>query len=191
MANKIVFTTHPESSSAINDLRLSQSCLPYHRRKRIAEYEGRWGRKFKNYYEPDEEGYWKRYYQPLVYWFLFLIKSIEADLWAFDIRNLSWEFAYYIYVQQGDPDNDEFAFRCSQPIWFITIRDPRGEIIHKNWTFAIDEEGDLQIKRGPATHEDPMANAMYIHDKTYERFYEIVRTYGQLESWAKNKNKAS
>lgn len=186
MAKQIVFTVDHESSSKMNDSRLSQARIPYYKRKRIAEYEKRWGRKFKSLYDPSDERFWAPHYRPLVCWFLNLIRSIESDVGYSCESDLSWEFAWYIHVQEGGPD-DEFAIRCSAPIWFVTIRDSSGEIIHKNWSIGIDDEGDLQLKRGKATNEDPMSNGYYIHDDTHKRLCSIIRTHMQLVDWTKNK----
>ena len=187
MAQQIVFTRDPESSGGMSHIKLSKVCLPFHVIRKHQEQDRKLG-----IFRPglDYEELLVRRAAPLIHWISKLVSDVERDVKFPDVKNLSWEFAYYIYIHEGDA-GDEFAFRCSAPLWFITVRDPSGENIHKNWSIAIDDDGELNLKRGKATSENSIADGYYIHDNCYGRLCDIVRTHMQMVDWAKNKNKTS
>ena len=188
MAKQIVFTTNSESSFRMPHNKLSNVCLPYHVIHKQHEVDRKLGICLSGPDDYRELLSWRA--APLIHWMSKLIGDIEYDVKFPGVNNLSWEFAYYIYAQEGDAD-DEFAVRFSAPLWFITIRDSSGENIHKNWSIAIDYDGDLNLKRGIASSENSMADGYYIHDNCYGRLCDIVRTHMQMADWSKNKNKPS
>lgn len=90
----------------------------------------------------------------LITWFFEFIQSIQGVT----NEDFHFEFAYYIHAEQCNEES-EYVIRASPPMWFVTISDFEKSIVHKNWTIAFDNWGDVLIKRGPATSNDPMSNA--------------------------------
>lgn len=166
MARSIVFAPDPESCmSAAGDHLLTRDAVPFSVRLREFKKEKKcnprldWGH-FIGYFEedPTDEDAWnfrhlQRMRRPLLLWVAEFIQRVEAHLGRDfeDADRLSWTFSYYLHRSET-----EEAIRFSVPVWFMRVTDPENQVVHPNWTVALDYWGDFRIKRGIVTDDNPM-----------------------------------
>ncbi len=123
----------------------------------------------------------------MIEWMYDFMREVESNLKS---ERFHFEFAYYMAISYGDAE-DEFVSRSSCPMWFVTIRDFEGAIVHKNWAIAFDDWADVLIKRDPATSEDPMSNAPnFCHCKTMkEKLFSAIKEHIRLRTFRLNRMK--
>lgn len=148
MPKSIVFTTHPESHGKMRYDYLEKPILP-------AKEKGRGHKK------------------PTIHWFNVFIEKCECIA----KRDFSWEFAYYIYCQHGDEDS-EFVSRWSVPLWFVTIRNENGNVIHPKLEIAFDTDGDIEFRRMLTETEKEIRYDFL--QKAEERAIDFIREYARL-----------
>ena len=149
MRPTLIFATDPDSDEDTRLWRLDLPCLPYETERIITKQtEG-----CVAYFPPRTSPWWNKHEKPLITWMLDFIQFVK-DIVPSEAPYLTFEFRSYIKVYTSTNMEDEWAIRCSPPLWFLTIKDDQDRIVHKNWTLAIDEGGDIEIKRGTVTEED-------------------------------------
>lgn len=200
MTQSIVFSYYPESCfQESGDSKLQRDVVPFGVRRQLFEKEyppalhsSEWGN-FLNEFEEYQKfcGGWHRgnrtkMRKPLILWIFDLVNRVEERCTKFrDGWALSWEFRYYIHRSETDE-----AIRLSIPAWFVTIKDPEGNNVHRNWTVMLDQEGDLWIKRGAATSKSPMAFNSYMYwDNAEGRLLDAIYSHMRLREFSIKKQK--
>lgn len=149
MVRSVLFTAHPESHEQ-DAIRLDMLCrvvVPYRIRRRLFEEESPgdplciWGNYCGNPGPPSLQSYRKTIGEHIFDFIAWVEESIPYR--ESELHSLSWEFAYHIRFYET-----EEAFRCTVPMWIVTIRDRDGDCVHKNWQVRFDnDESNLTIRR--------------------------------------------
>lgn len=191
MARSLAFNNDPDScSDRAGSHLLDRVVVPYHvwfqefKKEKKKNSQTDWCH-FIGFFEdrPNRDD-WRQYRhlhdmrKPLVMWVLEFMQRVEIRLQRdFDDWSLlSWTFSYYLHRSET-----EEAIRYSVPMWFVKVTDPEGQCVHHNWTVAFDNEGDLRIKRGVATNEDPMGvNSFWFRDNAEGRLIDAMYAHMRL-----------
>lgn len=150
MARSVLFTSHPESHDQDN-IRLDMLYrvrVPYRIRRRLFEEESPgdlpsypWEDYCRDPGPPSLHPHRKTISEHIFDFIEWVEENIPYK--ESELHSLSWEFAYHIRFYET-----EDAFRCTVPMWIVTIRDCDGDCVHKNWQIRFDNDDcNLSIRR--------------------------------------------